>query len=306
MDSNLQVFVSTVVAIFLGASPFLLLGAFLAAVMEVYLPEDKLRRYLPTGRVTGLLFGLFAGLLVPTCECGVVSVVRRFLQRDVPPHVAMTYMLAAPVINPLVLVATYTAFQGNVSMVLGRVGIVAACALLMGWIFSYRDPTSFLRQSGKAMPVHGPYEHDHGDDHGLSEDRRASPLIRVIVHAAGEFMDLGKYVVLGGVIVALLRLLLPEDILLLFQGSTALSVGALMVLAILVSVCSEADAFLAAGFATFPAVARLSFVSIGPMVDMKLVFMYSAVFKARVTAALLVGPIILVYVLSNLLGLVFK
>lgn len=304
MDSNLQVFVSTVVAIFLGASPFLLLGAFLAAVMEVYLPEDKIRRYLPTRKLTGLLFGLFAGMLVPTCECGVVSVVRRFLRRDVPPHVAMTYLFAAPVINPLVLVATYTAFQGNVWMVLGRVGIVAVCALSMGWILSYRDPALFLRRTDETLPVHG--MHDHSHDHDHAGDGQASPFIRLIVHAAGEFMDLGKYVVLGGVIVALLRILLPADLLLLFQGSTALSVGALMVLAILVSVCSEADAFLAAGFATFPAVARLSFVSIGPMVDMKLIFMYGAVFRTRVAVALVVGPVILVYALSNLLGMVLK
>lgn len=119
-------------------------------------------------------------------------------------------------------------------------------------------------------------------------------------------MDMGKYIILGGIIVALLKVLLPEEILLLFQDNILLSVGAMLVLAMLVSVCSEADAFIAAAFSTFPAAARLSFVSIGPMVDIKLVFMYWSVFKTRVVIALIVGPTILVYCLSVLLGIIIR
>jgi uncharacterized membrane protein YraQ (UPF0718 family) len=101
----------------------------------------------------------------------------------------------------------------------------------------------------------------------------------------------------------LLKLVLPDEILLLFQGNVSLSIAALMLLAMLVSVCSEADAFVAAGFAIFPAAAQLSFVSIGPMVDIKLVFMYLAVFNKRVVIALILGPILLVFIFSNLIGI---
>jgi uncharacterized membrane protein YraQ (UPF0718 family) len=116
-------------------------------------------------------------------------------------------------------------------------------------------------------------------------------------------MDMGKYLVLAGIIVGLLKVFLPQEALLLFRENTPLAVGAMMLLAILLSVCSEADAFVAAAFSTFPAVARLAFVAIGPMVDIKLVFMYSSVFKLPVVLVFIIVPTILVYLLSVLLGI---
>ena len=100
---------------------------------------------MPKGLLLGLLFGLSAGILIPTCECGVVSIVRRLLKKGVPPHVAMTYMLSAPVINPLTIAATYIAFRGNMWMVLGRIGIVAACASCIGLALARTDPVLLLR-----------------------------------------------------------------------------------------------------------------------------------------------------------------
>ena len=117
---------------------------------------------------------------------------------------------------------------------------------------------------------------------------------------------MGKYLIFGGIVVASLKISLSQDVLLLFQENVFLSVGALMVLAVLVSVCSEADAFVAAAFSTFPAAARLSFVAIGPMVDLKLIFMYAAVFKKRVVLALILVPSTVVYVLSTILGMMIR
>jgi uncharacterized membrane protein YraQ (UPF0718 family) len=317
MDQNLQIFVNTVVAIFLEASPFLFLGAFLSAIFEVYLPEEKIHRYLPKSKFLGLLFGLFAGMLVPTCECGVVPIVRRFLKKDIPPHVSITYMLSAPVINPLVLAATYIAFQGNIWMVVGRSTLVAVCACCLGWIFSGIKPVFLLRGDEKDSVIDYQVSgglHSHKPDRSIptlrmdpgcrndEKDHRGSRFLQVVGHTATEFMDMGKYLILGGIIVGLFKIFLPEGILLVFQKNMLGAVGAMMLFAMLLSVCSEADAFVAAAFSTFPAVARLSFVSIGPMVDIKLAFMYASVFKRKVVIALLIVPTILVYFLSVLFG----
>jgi len=321
MDQNLSVFCSTIIAIFLEASPFLFLGSLLSALVEIYLPEDRIARLLPKGKLLGLAYGLFAGMLVPTCECGVVSIVRRFLKRGVPPHVAITYMLSAPVINPLVLAATYVAFQGNIWMVLGRVSLVAACAVCLGWATSGINPALLLRQKEEdSFFVHTPSPCGDSVEPGTpppglgtglasgcySPGRQDIGLTQVFVRTASEFLDMGKYVILGGIVVASLKIALPQDVLLLFQENVFLSVGALMLLAILVSVCSEADAFVAAAFSTFPAAARLSFVAIGPMVDLKLVFMYAAVFKKRVVLALVLVPSAVVYLLSISLGMILR
>jgi uncharacterized membrane protein YraQ (UPF0718 family) len=318
MDPDLQTLVSTVIAVFLEASPFLLLGSLISALFGVYLPEGQIRKYLPQRKLMGLFFGLFAGMLIPTCECGVVSIVKRLLKKDVPAHVAITYMLSAPVINPLVLAATYVAFQGNIWMVLGRAGIVAVCACSLGWAMSGIHPTQLIREKEwSALCDHEPSTDAAAPKHcelGTSPEMildtgccgvilPQSKFIRVFLHTASEFMDMGKYLVLAGIIVGLLKVFLPQEALLLFRENTPLAVGAMMLLAILLSVCSEADAFVAAAFSTFPAVARLAFVAIGPMVDIKLVFMYSSVFKLPVVLAFIIVPTILVYLLSVLLGI---
>jgi uncharacterized membrane protein YraQ (UPF0718 family) len=321
MDQNLNVFCSTIIAIFLEASPFLLLGSLLSALVELYLPEDKIERLLPKGKLLGLGYGLFAGMLIPTCECGVVSIVRRFLKKGVAPHVAITYMLSAPVINPLVLAATYVAFQGNIWMVVGRVSLVAACAVGFGWATSVIDPAFLLRQEKMDSLVQqmraasgdsiGPCACHPGlgtelDPGCPSKGRQDFALTQVFVRTASEFLDMGKYLIVGGIVVASLKISLSQDVLLLFQDNLFLSVGALMLLAVLVSVCSEADAFVASGFSTFPAVARLSFVAIGPIVDLKLVFMYASVFRKRVVLALVLVPSIIVYLLSIILGMIIR
>jgi uncharacterized protein len=321
MDQNLQTLVSTVIAVFLEASPFLLLGSLISALFEVYLPVDKIETYLPQRKQLGLLVGLFAGMLIPTCECGVVSIVRRLLKKNIPAHVAITYMLSAPVINPLVLAATYIAFRGNIWMVLGRAGIVAVCACGLGWAMSGINPARLIREK-EGVALHGqePATDGTADEHckpengpgkecdtGCCDDiRQQSGFIRVFLHTASEFMDMGKYLVLAGIIVGLLKGFLPQEALLLFQDNMFLAVGAMMLLAILLSVCSEADAFVAAAFSTFPAVARLAFVAIGPMVDIKLVFMYGSVFKLPVVLAFIIVPTVLVYALSALLGLMVR
>jgi uncharacterized protein len=316
---EVQIFFSTIVAVFLEASPFLLLGALLSSVFEIYIPQNLLEKYLPKDYFLGLLFGLCAGMLVPTCECGVVFIARRMLKKNVPAHVVMTYMFSAPVINPLVLAATYVAFRGNMRMVLARVFVVAACACVMGSVVGEINSGSLLREEkDPADPVdrrHSgsgpvsrpdsflcalPAEAHAGGSH--CEVGRESSVVALLLHTASEFLDMGKYLILGAVAVGVFKLLMLAELLLPFQSNVYMAVGAMMLLAVFLSVCSEADAFVAASFTSFPAVAQLSFMALGPMVDLKLIFMYGSVFRKRAALVMIFLPIICVFMLSLLTG----
>ncbi len=318
MYQELQIFTSTVIAIFLEASPFLMLGSILSAVFEIYVPAEILARYLPKGRFAGLLFGLCTGMLIPTCECGVVSIVRRLLRKGVPAQVAITYMLAAPVINPLVLASTYLAFQGDIRMVLARVAVVAVCASAIGFGLSIVDPILLLREgkiykelldkepSGRA-DVHGqgpaPVLLQMAPDPACGcgcEAPQGSRLIGVFLHTASEFLEMGKYLFLGACAVGLFNILPPYDFLYLLVDRARLAIAGMMLLAILLSVCSEADAFVAASFLSFPPASQLAFIAIGPMVDLKLILMFRAVFHRRVAVVLVGVPTLLTYLLCNL------
>lgn len=322
MNQDVQLFTSTVTAVFLEASPFLLLGALLSSVFEVFLPQDRIEKFMPNGLLLGLLFGLSAGMLIPTCECGVVSIVRRLLKKGVPPHVAMTYMLSAPVINPLTIAATYIAFRGNMWMILGRIGIVAVCASCIGLTLARNNPVLLIRgrETDPALWNYGrtacssadvnymPHAHlDVAHGCGCSCAVTKGPrLIQVFQHTSSEFLDMGTYLIIGALAVGFFRTLLHQEWLAFFQGNVFLAIGMMMLLAFFLSICSQADAFVAASFVTFPIVAQLSFVTLGPMVYLNLVAMYGAVFRKRIALTLIIVPIILIYILSLLLELVVR
>ncbi|NDY55993.1 permease [Desulfovibrio sulfodismutans] len=311
---GLGFFAMTATAIFLEAAPFLLLGSFLAALIECFVPPERMQRLFPKRAVPGVLAGLFAGLFLPVCECGIVPIVRRMLQKGVPPASAMTYMLAAPIVNPVVMASTYTAFQGDWFMMAARTAMGAVTALGMGLALSRLSAQDILLDPAG----HGPAcacgcGHDHGPTGATGAGTGDAPacapvtararITAVISHTAGEFLDMGGMLILGSLFAAAFKTLTPSTLLTLFETDPLLSIMAMMLLAILLSLCSEADAFVAASFTTFPASAKLAFLALGPMLDIKLAIMFQAVFTRRVVTALLIVPPVMVFVLSYALSL---
>ena len=306
-NEYLYVFSSLTLAVFVEAVPFLAVGAIISSILEVYFPPDLLARLIPKRPAWGVLLGLGAGLIMPTCECGVVPVARRLLSKGVPPHVAVTYMLAAPVINPVVLVSTWVAFRGNVPLVLGRAVVSAVIAVCLGSVLTRVRPTAVLRPGTLTLAMAMSHDHAHDHGHGAHQHESAttrSRLVDVFYHAASEFLDMGRYLILGAFAAGLFKTFVPGSVIGLFSQNLFLSVAAMMLLAVLLSVCSEADAFVAASFSTLPQAAQLAFVTIGPVVDLKLIGMFAATFHHRVFLALIIVPTILVYVLSVAFGLI--
>jgi uncharacterized membrane protein YraQ (UPF0718 family) len=306
---SIYVLASITTAIFLEAMPFLAIGALFAAVIEVYMPVDRLARFIPKSFLGGVALGVTAGFVIPTCECGVVPIVRRLIMKGVPPYIAITYMLAAPIINPVVLASTYIAFRGDLPMVTGRVVIAAMVAAALGFYVKRMDKDAVLNDAAQSQ-LNNETCHHHGDinDHdGCSHSHdtvlsNRSKMTETMIHAAHEFFDMGKFLIIGAFTAALFKTFVPQDVMAYFSGNLFLSIFGMMTLAVLLSICSEADAFVAASFISFPAVAQLSFVTIGPMVDLKLIGMFAATFNRRVFRALLIGPTVIIFIVTMMLG----
>ena len=303
---KLQLFAQIAVSIFLEAAPFLLFGSLLSALLEVFLDPASLTRLAPKGRVAGVGLGLVAGMALPTCECGVVPVARRLLDKGLPPQTALTYMLCAPVINPVVLASTYIAFQGSLTVVAARVVMVALPAALLGLTLGGLpsrvllrkpgfQPTPLILDSAQVAAMAHPAGCGCGADHAAPGTPRWRS---VLDHTAGEFLQMGKYLILGCLAAAAFKIFLPWEILSSFENNIFLAVALMMLLAVLLSVCSEADAFVAASFVSLPLGAKLSFLALGPMVDLKLIGMYFSAFHQRVAIALIIVPVIIIYPLS--------
>jgi uncharacterized membrane protein YraQ (UPF0718 family) len=301
---DIQLLARIAVSIVLEAAPFLLLGSLLSAAIDRYVKTDLIARRIPDGTIGRMAVGLLGGMAMPICECGSVPLARRLLGKGVPPLTALTYMLAAPVINPVVLLSTYVAFGGNMKMVLSRAVAVAVSAALTGWLCAGR--ISSKGQADSIQPMAGAdlnHLHSHGGRPIAAGGRSRWAVVDLLSSGAAEFLDMGKYLVLGALTSAAFKVFLPWQLVQALGAHAAISVAVLMLLAVLLCVCSEADAFVAASFVYAPPSAQLAFMAVGAMVDLKLVGMYYSAFPKKIAWMLIVVPVVCVFVLSNLLML---
>ena len=234
---KLDAFSRIAIAIFLEAAPFLLLGALISAVISVYVDQARIARLIPENRFFHAFIGLGGGMILPICECGSVPVARRLMEKGVSPQLAVTYMLAAPVINPLVLASTYIAFRGNLFLVLLRVLLVALPALILGYAFAGKE----ILSKSEVQPGHC---HCGNIGHTCAEQgpKGFSAIPAVLEVGAKEFLYMGKFLIFGCLAAAFFKVYLPWEVLRLFETNLFSAVALLMGLAVLLSVCSEADA----------------------------------------------------------------
>jgi uncharacterized protein len=271
----LQTFLLVVTSLLIEAFPFILLGAVVSAVIEVFVPARWFARIGLLPRAVQMPVAGLGGFAFPVCECGSVPVARRLVAKGMAPAAAITFMLAAPVLNPVVLVATAVAYAGRgiaVPMVLGRAGLALAAALAAGWVLGRRSRDEILRTPA-----------DPGDDHPAETRARA-----FFTHLGGDFLYLGRFLVIGAAAAGLLQTFVPQSVIGAVADTPVLSIAAMMGLAAVLSLCSESDAFVAASFVQFGPAAQLAFLVFGPMVDAKLVALYAGTFGRAVLPAVVV------------------
>ncbi|MZP29628.1 permease [Heliobacterium undosum] len=294
--------------ILLEALPFLLLGVIVSSLVEVFVPPDGLRRLLPAKPWAAILAASLLGIIFPFCECGIIPVVRRLVRKGMPLYAGMAFMLAAPIVNPIVIASTAMAFRGHEEMVLGRLIGALLVAWLTGMVFLFWRGDGIRGEeagSGCGCHSHGTASsccgHSHGRmDHGhfrahahsgvhghgrvgwLAKWRQAAD------HAVDEFFDLGPYFLTGALIAAVMQGMLQPDWLTEVARDSGQSTLIMMLLAFGLSVCSNADAFLASAMTPgFTGGSVLAFMILGPMLDMKNTWVLFRTFKPAVVFFLL-------------------
>lgn len=270
----------TFVAIFFEALPFMLLGALLGGCIEVFVPQETLVRLLPPNRWQSVCLAAAAGLLLPVCECAIVPVVRRLLGKGLPLGAGVGFLLGAPIVNPLVALSTAVAYGYNGAIAIHRLLIGYGIAVLVGLAMDrlFDKDAAVLPEAARGIC---------SGQHLQKETSFGPRLAEALKHGAADFLDMGRFLVFGAFIAAGLQTLVARDVFAGVAQSTPLSVLAMMILAVLLNLCSEADAFVAAAFrTTVPMAAQMAFMVLGPMLDVKLVLMATRVFRKPVIAAL--------------------
>ncbi|HUN23394.1 MAG TPA: permease [Anaerolineales bacterium] len=288
ITAQVSTFSIVFLGIFIEAAPFLLLGTIASGLVEVFINKDDLARILPKNALLGAMAGALLGVCFPVCECGVVPLTRRLFRKGLPPSVGVAFLLAAPVLNPIVIASTAAAF-GVGSMLAWRLGLSFLIALSVGLIFSLQKDKSKLLLPN-ALP--------DAEPQFIGEFRLVEPLRtrleRALLIARDEFFEMGLYLVAGTLIATTMQTFLPRSLLLGLSASPVISVLALMALAVLLSICSTVDAIIALSFVgSFTNGSILAFLVFGPMVDIKSILLYQTIFRKKPAAYIVLFPLIL-------------
>lgn len=292
-------FTTVFLGIFIEAVPFLLMGTLASGLVEVYFRREDFVKSIPRQTILAVVLSSLVGIVFPVCECGVVPFMRRLVRKGLPYSAGVAVLLAVPVINPVVIASTYAAF-GHGVVFWGRIGITLVVAIFTGLVFSLqKNPDWIFREGVLAVDQ----AESSPSAFPLTTQKR---LTNALIIAADEFVEMGQFLVLGALLAAGLQTVIPQAV---FQGSLqhpAISPIITSFLAVLLSICSTVDAFIALSFTgVFPSGSILAFLVFGPMVDIKSTLMYLKVFKGKAVFFLIVIPLSLIIMVSiaiNYLG----
>lgn len=312
-----QDFAFAFLSILFEGAPFILLGTLISGFIDIYLPSNTMDRLLPRRTLPAILIAGLLGGILPVCECAVVPVIRRLVKKGLPVSCALTYMLAAPIVNPITALSTWKAFKGP-AVALGDLGTASASAVMtasrlglgflvavgVGILVSKLPLNRILRPKLVAeleKDDHHEHTHEHHDGCGCGHDHHehhhhhgpdsGERLIAAFRSAMRDFVDVGVYFTVGVAITALFNTGIAPgaDWLDTVAENPAAAPASLMVLAFVLSLCSTSDAFIAATLHKFSWGAKLAFLTFGPMMDVKLIFLYQTVLKRRFIIALAIG-----------------
>lgn len=283
-SAALQAWATIFVSIVLQATPFLVFGVALSAVIAVFVPASVFTRILPQNQALAVPIASGAGVLLPGCECASVPVAGSLISRGVAPAAALSFLLAAPAINPIVLVSTAVAFPGRPEVVGARFLASLATAMVMGWLWARFGRKAWLR-----MP-----RLDH-----LAGLSKGGAFRAAMQH---DFLHAGGFLVIGGMVAATVAVVVPTTIIDTLADNPMLAVVALALLAVIVAICSEADAFVAASFNEFSTTAQLAFMVVGPAVDVKLISLQAGTFGKSFAARFAPATFLVAVASSALVG----
>jgi uncharacterized membrane protein YraQ (UPF0718 family) len=327
--SEMQSFKTLFLSIILEALPFVLLGVLVSALLQQFVSEQTIKRLIPKNPVLGVLFACLLGLVFPLCECGMIPVIRRLMRKGMPLYIAVVFILAGPIVNPVVYASTFMAFRSRPEIAYSRIGVALAAAAVIGLIIyrfinpnQLRQPAPLITHQispshnhASAKPAHKhAHHHDHGHHHdghhhqhdAHSHSHGGSKVLAIFGHASDEFFEMGKYLIFGACVTALIQTFVARESLVSIGQNAMTSHLFMMGLAYVLSLCSTSDAFVASSFTTtFSAGSLVTFLVFGPMLDIKGTLMLLSAFRTRFVLTLIPITIVIVLACSLLLERLF-
>ena len=284
------------ISIFFESLPFLLLGSLISSVIEVYVSDDTFEKLIPKNVFLGSVVGIFLGFFLPACDCAVIPVSKRLIKKKVPLNVAISFMLASPIINPVVLLSTYYAFyKVNPKIFWLRLIFGILISLIIGIIIGILFKKNVIKNKIEDMEEECCCHH-HQKSHILKDD-----LISIIKHTVYDLFDVLKYLMFGALLASLIQVVIPRSIITMFNNNYLLSIITLMVFAYLISLCSTSDSFIGKSMlSSFGFGGVIAYLLLGPMIDIKNTVVLLGNYKKKFVVTLISLIFICVFLFSIL------
>ena len=315
----IQSFTTIALSIFLEGLFFLLIGAIISSIIEVFISEETIKKLIPKNKLLALLAASSLGLILPICECGIVPVIHRLLKKKIPLYICITLLFSSPIVNILVIFSTYFAFNNYFYIVLLRIiggfGISFIIGLLVSFLFKADD---VIKNNLSEIDIKGcscnhtdqTHDHEHcgcQHSHNCENVEPMHKIKSIITHSIDEFFDTGKYFIIGIIITALIQSLVPRNNLVSFGSSFPLSNLFMIGFPYLLSNCSNTDAFIARSFlGQFSVSSIVTFMIFGAMFDIKTTIMLKKIFRINFIIRLLLLVIALNLLFSFFIELLLK
>ncbi|TYS59542.1 permease [Sutcliffiella horikoshii] len=292
LPESLLAFNTIFLSILIESIPFVLIGVFIAGLIQVFVTEEHIIRLIPKNKFMAVGMSCLLGALFPACECGIVPIVKKLVHKGVPIFAGVGFLLTGPLINPIVVASTYMAFGQDVRMAILRMVLGLIIAIIIATIISLFFKGNQLKKSASLLEM----------NQAIARFPFSLRMKAMLMHSIDEFFEVAKYLIIGAMLAALVQTYVSTNYLAGIGEGIVYSTLIMMGLAYLLSLCSEADAFIGASFHhVFPKTSILGFLIYGPMLDLKNTIMMLAVFKIRFVLFLM---IVITFIVFSVLMLV--
>lgn len=280
------------ISVLIESLPFVILGVVLSIVVQVWVPPGVIERWMPRRAWARRAVLSLLGMIVPVCECGNVPFARGLLMRGFSVPETMTFLIAAPIVNPIVIITTHQAFGFSDGILIARLVGGYLIANLIGWLYSrHPSPDALLTERFRdtcELVVHEP------------GGRGRRTLAQFVI----ELRAVMPALVIGSALAGAVQVLVPRETLVAIGSNPALSIVAMMALAMVVAICSNVDAFFALSFAsTFTPGAIVAFLLVGPLVDVKMIALMRTTFTTRTIAGIVVVVLVSAFAIGTAVNL---
>lgn len=297
---NLEIFksfISTFLSIVVESLPFILIGSIVSAIIQLFIKEETLEKILPKNKILSIILASFMGIFVPLCECAIVPISRSLIKKGVPIGTATTFMLSVPIINPIVLLSTYYAFSNNLNIVFLRIFAGIFISIFIGLILEVltKNKSIIKDDNNYLLPC------DCGCENFYIKQGFFTNLRNLIDHTSKEFLDISRYFIFGALLASIVSVSMNSLNIDFKNIAPSFGIIIMMILTFLLSLCSEADAFVAKGFlSSFGSSGVIAFLILGPMLDLKNVILLLGTFKKKYVLSLIILTCSIVAIFSYL------